>query len=195
MKRCFIALDIPEDVKESIVGAVRNFTREVNRVGNVKFVKKDNMHVTLKFLGNVGESSILKIHEELTTLFSNKREISCELHAKLGVFPNEKYVRVVWIGIESNNMIEELMREVDVNMTKLGFSKERSYIPHITLARVKSVNDREKLAELIKGVEIPKLKFTINNASLYESILKHDGPVYVKLHEYKLGGQVDKREG
>ncbi len=185
-KRCFIAFNLPERVKDEILNAIGGHTREVKRVADVKFVSRENLHITAKFLGNISESTIEDISRALTDLSRNLREVQCELHPDLGCFPSENHIRVVWVGVSSDDKLENMMREIDDEISKIGFRKEKNYIPHITVFRVKKVHNKNRLRELLKKSKIPKVKFILKEVVLYESVLRQEGPTYLPLKVYHL---------
>lgn len=96
---------------------------------------------------------------------------------KIGVFPNENFIRVVWIGLEPKDKIIELKNKIDESLKDI-FSKEKDFKPHITLARVKFVKDKQEFIKKLKQIKIEEKEFVIKDIKLIKSTLTSDGPVY-----------------
>lgn len=172
--RLFVAIEMPEKVKEELI----RLQNEFSGLGKINFVRA--FHLTLKFLGEVPDEKLSEIKERL-------KKISFEpFKAKLsrvGAFPNENYVRVIWVGLESEK-INELQKKID-NCLEGLFKREERFSAHVTLGRVKFVGDKQKLKDKLKK-EVKDLEFPVNEFKLIKSELKSDGPVYSDLEVYPL---------
>lgn len=171
--RCFIAIDIEPQLREKIYEVQQRIQERA-----LKLVEKENLHITLKFLGEVNEDKIPSIIERLQKVKEKKFEIEL---SGLGVFPNFNYLRVVWINVKSNGNLENLVKVISSWLTE--FPSEFS--PHLTIARVKF--RPETLRENImanKDVYIGKQ--TVNNFSLKKSVLTQKGPVYEDISIFEL---------
>ena len=102
---------------------------------------------------------------------------------KIGVFPNESYIRVIWIGLNPENEILELQKNIDENLKTL-FKKEKDFKPHLTLARVKYIENKEDFINKLKNINIENKKIEINNFKLIKSTLTPNGPVYEELEVF-----------
>ncbi len=177
--RGFIAIDIKPFPK------LLEFEQEIKNTGaNVKLVEPENIHLTIKFLGDTDESLIDRIEEIMN--YSVKEVEPFEISLKgAGVFPNEKYIKVIWIGIENVESISKIAFKIDEKITTLGFQKEkRKFSAHLTIARVKNVKNKEKLIQIIeKYRNIEFSKFKINSIKLKKSTLTPKGPIYTMLKE------------
>jgi 2'-5' RNA ligase len=165
---------------------IKKVVEEIKAQGaNVKFVEPENSHITLRFFG--------EIDEELTEKISKSMEKACEglsaMKAKLegvGVFPSLKYMRVIWIDVDCPSLIR-LKSELDSELIQLGFKVEKSFKPHLTIGRIKSSKNKEKLSETIeklKGTVIGDVK--IDEIKLKMSRLTPKGPIYTDLKVIKL---------
>lgn len=173
--RVFLAVPIPEEVRERIV----ELQKELPQAG-MKLVEPENLHLTCKFLGDVGEEKLQTIKAGL------KLEGPFELTLKgVGVFPSRGYVRVVWVGAENGSKYVELQKSIDAQLHELGFKKEREYVPHLTLARVRKKVDGI-LEFLDKNQELALGKVRVDHVDLMESKLGPGGPEYTKLNEFVL---------
>ena len=173
--RLFIAVCLNNEIIE-----------ELKRLqGQLRFAKlkpvKD-FHLTLKFLGEVDESKINKINEKLEQV-----KYSCfkSSISEMGVFPKPDYARVVWIGVQKSDFIK-LQALVDDKLTELGFNSDKRFHPHLTLARVKFVQDKVGFAKLITETKVNKLEFEVNDFRLIQSTLTSQGPIYKELTVFKL---------
>ncbi len=170
--RCFIAIEIP-------------FTRNMEELqksieGRVKLVEKENMHITLKFLGEINQDMVKKIKDIVEECKTSPFSIS--LHG-VGFFPNERYIRVIWIGIEPPDEIIAISRCIDEKLSKLGFEKERSYVPHLTVARAKGPIKIKNL-EKFRNMEFAKVD--VAEIKIKKSTLTQRGPIYEDLEVIQL---------
>jgi len=169
--RLFVAIDLPENVKEKL----RKLQNELKELGNFSFVK--DFHLTLKFLGEVSEDKIEEIKEKLQNIKVNSFDLILN---DLGVFPDEGYIRVIWVGC-SNKEVFELHEKIDDSLKDL-FGKDNRFSGHITLARVKFVKDRENLKKKL-NIKFSS-SFKVDNFKLIKSELTRNGAVYSILEEF-----------
>jgi len=181
--RSFIAVDIRG---QGLLGALVRAQDMIRRTGaDVKIVEPENLHVTLRFLGELFQSQIEQIADSLKGLKFKKFEI--ELRG-LGAFPNTRYMNVVWAGITRG--AEELARiaeEVEPRVREAGVPSDRKgFSPHVTIARVKSGRGREHLARVISGMADEEFgHMIIESLALKRSDLRPGGPVYSNMYEVR----------
>lgn len=161
MVRCFIAI---YPIKNEAVYQVQ---REIKVFVEGKEVEKENMHVTLSFLGEINEEKVSLIKSELKKLISNykKREI---LLSRISLIPNERFIKVIAIEV---NGLEDLSKEIE---EKIGGDVKP---PHLTLMRVKRVRDKKGLIEFSKKI-ILNQKVEVSDIKLMKSTLTRNGPIY-----------------
>lgn len=180
--RLFIALPCPPEVKS----AIKNIQCEIASCGEIKLVKKENIHVTLKFLGEVSEEKADKITEALSQLSGQESFTVCV--KGIGVFPKPSFPRVVWAGVSKGS--EEIVRMhtlVDGMSQQLGFKEDNLFHPHATIARVRHLTDREKLAHILKTEKDTEYgTYKAASIHLMESKLSPKGPAYNILKEVSL---------
>lgn len=184
MKRVFIAIDIP--LESGVVKQINTLKSEfINE--KIKWVKPHQYHITIQFLGNVENSDILHINESLVKVTGNLSGFSLEL-TEFGVFKNFKNPRVLWIGFKPCEELVKLKNAVEEEMTKFGFEKsDKSFSPHLTIARIKTLRQGEKLKELINSYNGITLQIVeVEEIILYESILKPEGPEYKVIKRHPL---------
>ena len=166
--RCFIAIDLPETIKDEIIKIQKQIPEFKG-----KLIEKENLHLTLKFLGEISEEMIKKVKEKLEKIKFNK------FNAKLGevgIF-SESFVRIVWLKLEN---CDELQKEIDSALADL-FKKEERFMSHLTIARVKFIQDKKDFIEKLKKIEVKPVEFEVNNFLLKKSTLTEKGPIYEDL--------------
>lgn len=182
--RCFISVDVEE---EPVLSNIVSVMSELSTVkADVKFVERENLHFTLKFLGEISPNLIDRIYSAMLNV---KHEPFTIRIGGLGAFPKPSSPRVVWLGVlEGGEKMVELYEKLERELVKVGFKREREkFVPHLTIARVKSPRSRGLLAKKIlelSGVEVGELK--VDSVRLKQSILTPKGPIYKTLREVKL---------
>jgi len=183
--RCFVAISLPEELKASISGIQ---DRLKTAGADVSWTRQEGMHLTLKFLGEVEEKMIPNIERALDMAVDGITTFMLSVSG-MGIFPDMRRPRVVWIGLkeEGDNLIR-LHKGVDEELKKTGFpSEDRRFTPHITLGRIRSNRNIEKLLKLIdveKGVDSGS--FEVSDLHLIKSELKPSGAVYTELYSVML---------
>ncbi len=169
--RTFIAIDF-----KSLEPYFKDIQKQIpTDLAKIKLT--NTFHLTLKFLGEIPDSDIEKIKELLKEI--KLKPFNVEL-SNIGVFPNENYIKVVWIGFEDNIDIINLQQKIENSLQSL-FKKEKRFHPHITLGRVRFVKDKEKFVEALKETKIEKKNFEVTQFKLIKSTLTSEGPVYEDL--------------
>jgi len=189
--RAFIAIDLPESVKSFLSEAQAALKLYGFRV---KWVRLQNIHLTLKFLGDTAIADSDKIAEAMAMAARNCPAVS--LVAKgIGVFPDVRRPRVIWAGLNGQlEILANLQQTLDAHLADLGFPREtRAFKSHLTLGRVKG-----KIASARIKAAIDKLKefesgsFEINQVILFKSELRPTGAVYTKVQGIAFQGQSQK---
>jgi 2'-5' RNA ligase len=183
--RCFIALDISDQIKRDCTDII---DRLKEHDADVKWVRADTMHLTLKFLGRTRENILPKIQECLFNVVLSYNPFYIRIYA-MGIFPNRKNPRVIWVGIEESDMLKRLHIDIENTMAPLGFTKEqRPFKPHLTLGRVRS---RKGILHVVHDLDTFKDKefgnIHVKQIKLMKSDLKHQGAIYSCLYEFPLG--------
>lgn len=164
------------------------FRREIG--GLVRWVPPENVHLTLKFLGDVSPSNVEFLIQMLRTEAEN---IGCfSLHLTgIGSFPSLKRPRVIYIGIHAPAGLEALHRGLEAASRRLGYeSEERPFSPHLTLGRVRqniTAVEQQKIRRCIEGTQVDVLGTArVDSVHLYKSELKPSGSVYTRLYSAPL---------
>ncbi len=183
--RCFIAIELPEAVKSALSG----IEEELKRTGaDVRWVKPENIHLTLKFLGNIEDSKAEKIADIMEKICNRCRPFEIEIKGA-GMFPNTKSPRVLWSGLENSNVLKSLQEEIDEGMEAIGFDREkRGFTAHLTLGRVRSLKGKERLVEVMRLYEKENIgKMNVVSVSFMRSDLHPEGSRYTKIAEFPFG--------
>lgn len=177
--RGFIAVDIK--ATENII----RFLNEINKINaDIKTVDPKNIHITLKFLGDVQDEKIKPIKDIIKDAVKGISSFNLKLKSS-GVFPNKNYIRVVWIGIQDSDNLKKIARNIDEEIFKLGFKKEnRDFSAHLTLGRVKTAKNKDILLKKVE--EYTDFDFgtqEVKSIKLKKSELTPSGPIYTTLEE------------
>ena len=180
--RGFIAIDIPPSQK------IMELSSQIKNSGaNTKLVETENIHITLKFLGGTDEELIDKIEDIMKKSVEGIVPFDLKLIGA-GVFPNPDYIKIMWIGIKDNGEAGKIASIINEELVSLGFEKDRrSFSPHLTIARVRSAKNKEKLVEIVeKYRETEFVTININSIKLKKSELTPKGPIYTTIREIKI---------
>lgn len=184
MKRIFIAIKV--EVGETFFKVVSSLKSGLINEG-IKWTSLDNIHLTLAFLGDT--------EEDMTEIISSKMKDRCEGTGKFelilrgtGVFKNLSDPRVIWTGVEDSEKLTQLNYAVVDGLDETGIKLEnRPFRPHLTLGRIKYLNDKLALKTLMDRYQDTEIqKVPVNEVVIYESILKPTGPLYKPLTKIRL---------
>lgn len=178
--RCFISLDLPKEVQKELSEIQKQIFSDDVKLLNVK---PENIHITLKFLGELDEEQLEKAESVLAN--AKFKKIKAKLDS-IGVFPDENFIRVVWVGIDPAEEIDEIHDVLDKELHKEGFPLDKEFENHATLARVKSIKDKKEFVGQLKKIKVKPLEFEINEIHLKESMLTPQGPIYTDILKVKL---------
>ena len=170
--RLFLAVEIPEALKK-ILGDIQEELKPKIK-SKLTWVRPEQMHITLKFLGEVGEDAI----PEILTSLSSIKIIPFSLRLqRLGGFPNARNPRVLWAGYEESQELKELHGRVDSAVSQ-WFEQEKHFKGHVTIARVKYIEESGSVAEILNAITLPPFTMDVSGITLFSSELKGDGPIY-----------------
>lgn len=181
--RTFIALDIPSHIQQAIQQNADNLRKAIG--DSVRWVTVKNIHLTLKFLGDVSPADV----DVLTRMLRAEAD-SCPAFeltvGGLGSFPNSKRIRVLWVGIQAPAELDALQRGIESACARLGFESDpRPFSPHLTLGRVRdtaSAADLQRIRKTVEETTIDSLGTArVDSVHLYKSDLKPGGSVYTRL--------------
>jgi len=187
--RSFIAIELPDGVKRGL----RELQAQLKESSQapIKWVDPANIHLTLKFLGNVAADRLNEITAAMTQAVQGTPSFSLKLQ-DLGVFPNPRRVQIVWVGVGGEvEKLARLQQRVESGLEKLGFPPEgRRFTPHLTLARLRdraTPEERQRLGQLIAETEFDAApSFIADSVKLMKSQLTREGPIYSQISSVAL---------
>jgi len=183
--RMFVAIELEKRIKDSVSALIKKLDKGDR---NIRWVKPQGMHLTLKFLGDVSEDKIKEVKSVLGNIAKDYSPF--QLHLKgTGTFPTEARIpRVAWIGIEKNEVLQRIQTRVENELHKIRFPKEkRKFHPHLTLGRIKGPQNLGVVIKTLKQYEEAEFgEMTVNRITLFKSTLKPTGAEYTILSEFYL---------
>ncbi len=184
----FIAIEIDSVTLSGIDGVANSFQK--NYPSGFRWVKRENQHLTLKFLGDCLTDRLAEISQVLQTVTSTTEVFPLEISVP-GAFPSWQRPRAFWLGIQSSEPLQQLFDSVDRGLAKLGFSTEnKKFSPHLTLCRVSDHADPQSVSQLastLRSSPPPRLPaWMVKQVVLFRSELKPGGPVYTTISKHIL---------
>jgi 2'-5' RNA ligase len=183
--RSFIAIELPQPLKSR----VDEVQREIRRTdADVKWVRPEGIHLTLKFLGSISGDDVERIFQSIAPAIAEWEPFEVRVQG-MGCFPNPRNPRVVWLGMDrGKETLISLQQAVEKKMAELSFPPEgRPFSPHLTLGRVRSPRGKGGLAQAIeKHRETEVGTFQVREVFLFRSELRPSGAVYTKLKEFPM---------
>lgn len=170
--RVFIAIDLPEKIKKKLNEVEKHIGDENAKI---KWVEEENKHLTLRFLGEVSEEKANEIREKLKEIKFKKFLTSV---SEIGVFPSESYIKVIWVGLKPDKSIIELKNKIEDKLAEIGIDRSERFQAHITLGRVRFVEDKLGLVEKVKSAMLEEEPFIVDKFLLIKSTLTKKGPIY-----------------
>jgi len=175
--RAFVAIDIP-DKQQGQIALLQNCLKHLP--GQISWVKPQNMHLTLKFMGEFPASLVEAASQALQGMGVIPFELG--FAQQIGFFPSEMRPRVIWLGLESAGELARLQRTVEERLCHLGLPPEdKAFKPHLTLGRLRQAF-KGNLAANLKGLQLPQVEgFRVSEIKFIRSELRPQGPVYTEL--------------
>lgn len=187
VKRLFFAVDLPLKTLSTAQSLIDKFGVPS---AHVRWVHAKNLHISLKFLGDVEAQTIPSLCAKAKEAVSGFGEMSLSIEG-MGLFPNNTKPRVVWFGIKgATKQFARLESRLSENIECLGFpAAERPFTPHLTIGRVKSASARGELIRLVHNNHDLKVgEAPVKVIHIYESRLGPGGSVYTKVESFPLSG-------
>lgn len=183
--RSFIAIELPDTVKSALL----SLQQELKTCGaDVRWVRPEGIHLTLKFLGDIEDKILDSIVETLKGTCRKFQKFSCEVRG-VGVFPGARAPWVLWTGIAGHDTLSLMQQDIDIGMSSLGFEREnRKFTPHLTLGRFRSSEGKMALLDRMEAYKELNLGIiNVNHISLMRSELGPAGAKYTRIAEIPLG--------
>ncbi|SYZ74458.1 conserved hypothetical protein [Candidatus Zixiibacteriota bacterium] len=186
MMRLFIALPLPREIEEGL-GKLIFVLKQ--KGGHIKWVAPKNIHLTVKFLGEVDEAGVNDISAAVEKTAAKYEVIDGNIE-NIGAFPDLIRPRVIWAGMAGDiQTVESIVKDIEDAMAALGFAREdKRFKPHLTLGRVKENYGLGDLVSYIKSYQLTPMAFRLTSLVLFKSTLTPRGPIYDRLLEVPLKG-------
>lgn len=183
--RTFICIELPKELKEQLQKMVAGLTAK--RSGNIGWVKAHNLHLTLRFLGDLPQERIADVTAAVTKAAQDCPAFSLTTSGT-GVFPNPRNPRVFWVGVKhSTEYLLPLEKRLETELMARGFGKsDKPFSPHLTIGRVKPGDNQEITANFLQ-TNLPESAFFVSEIIVMRSELDRAGAIYSKLAVIKLG--------
>lgn len=181
--RAFLAIDLDDDLKPKINRIIKEFKKTDARI---KYVELTNLHLTLKFFGDIDTDGLDLLEEAISNVVSQFDSFKIKIKG-CGAFPNTNRIKVIWVGIDDDAIIKDLHDSLDKEFVRLGFDKDRKFSTHLTIGRMKSAKSKNKVKSTIEefgDVEVGEMEVT--HITLKKSTLTPAGPIYEDLKIFEL---------
>lgn len=181
--RAFLAVDLDDDLKPKINRIIKEF-KKIDT--NIKYVDLTNLHFTLKFFGNIDANGIDLLSSRIAEVVSEFEPFEIKVKG-CGAFPNNNHIKVIWVGLDGDEILKELHDKLDIEFKKLGFEKDKKFSFHLTIGRMKSAKGKNEVKSTIESftdAEIGSMK--VDKIILKKSTLKPSGPIYDDIKVFEL---------
>ncbi len=180
--RLFIAVEIGNEARDNIAESMEKLKGMGFRA---RFVNPENLHITLKFLGDIREEQVKRLCEDVSDVVKKHSRFSFTLDG-VGYFGKRNDIRVVWIGVKDGQPLQNLMKDVQERLNYIRMD-EHEPVPHLTIARVRHARENAGLAdelERMKGVKFGEVR--VKEVKIKKSVLTPKGPVYSDYESFSL---------
>ena len=177
--RCFIALPLPLEIKDALESVQSQLKSESSKI---RWVAKKNLHLTLKFLGDIDETKVNLTKQTLSSLSFRSFQVKL---GPLGVFPSSHHPKILWVDLIPQQDIFSLQGEIDLALGFL-FKKEERFTVHLTIGRIVTLKKPAIFFQKLNEFHVPPLSFNFTSFELFKSTLATHGPSYTLLETYHL---------
>lgn len=181
--RSFLAIEIDDELLNKI-NSIEDDFKTVD--ANIKYVPAVNIHITLKFFGNIDSNMIDKIINSVEKVTKNHKPFNINIKGS-GAFPNENRIKVIWIGLTENKYLKSLQKDLDNEFSKLGFDLEKNYQSHLTIGRMRNARNKRNIQDKIEyyhDFEVGEMN--VSHIVLKKSTLTSSGPIYENIKVFNL---------
>lgn len=183
--RLFAAVQIPDEIKESLEKFRDGMSRRLKQARSVKWVKTENFHLTLKFFGEIEESRLQDLQKSLLESAKEQKSFSAMVQG-IGYFPNAERPRVLWVGIlDPANKLRSLAESIELNTVSSNFSpSDKPFSAHLTLARFTAAPSVQFIDAAKEYSSSHFGTFKVEKIDLIRSVLLPEGPQYSVIREF-----------
>jgi len=191
--RAFIAIDLSPEIQHQLSDVLERFTTQLDTLP-IRWVGVNNIHLTLKFLGDVSLSNLMLLTDMIKSEISSHNQFEISIGGA-GAFPNNRQPRVIWVGVEGPQELLIIQNGIETAAARLGYVKEeRAFSPHLTLGRISrnaTSPDIKLISQILEKTRIGFLGATwVDQVHLYRSDLRPAGAVYTKIFSTPLQRQI-----
>jgi 2'-5' RNA ligase len=182
--RAFIAIDLSQEIQQRLEEVSQLFKTQLLNVP-IRWVGVDNIHLTLKFLGDVSISNLKILTDMIHSEVSNHKQFEISVGGG-GAFPSNRQPRVIWVGVEAPQDLILIQHEIDMATSRIGYApEERPFSPHLTIGRVSrnaTSEDVRKISQSLDKIHVGFLGATcVEKIHLYRSDLQPSGAIYTEI--------------
>ncbi len=186
--RLFVAVELSQEVHDRLCKLITELKAHGSK--SARWVKPENLHLTLKFLGDTPPQAVASVKEAIQGVCASSEAFQMSVRGG-GAFPSLRQPRVLWAGLEADSHLKELAAGLDTALEKLGYRKEtRPFSPHLTLARIAYPETSPAFENTLKALQAAKDKefgcVNVRRVTLFQSTLAPGGSIYTPLERYQL---------
>ena len=187
MKRLFLAIPIKTN-DNGFIPLLDGLRRQLAHEKRINWVKPDNIHLTLKFIGSTPNEDIPKIIDAVGDMLKNHKSFTMDFN-RTGIFGSRYAPRVLWLGMQNTpqelyDLEEDTLKAFD----NIGYLRDRqNFVPHITLGRIKELCEKQYFQKIVSGIEQKSyIKQEVNEIILFQSFLRPEGAVYKEIKKFRM---------
>ena len=181
--RAFLAIELEDELRHKIYEIEKEFKKIDAKIA---YVEEKNLHITLKFFGEIDLQGLDKISDKIERVLANYKPFGINIKG-CGAFPSNDHIKAIWFGTQDNKIINELHDDLDAEFDSIGIEKDKNYSSHVTFGRMKSEKNKDEVRREIEKYEKHEIgPMKVKKIILVESTLTARGPVYKPIKEYKI---------
>ena len=186
--RTFLAIELPDSIKKEILYYIQSY-RDLAK-SMIKWVNRENLHITLKFLGEFDQSHVQHLNFKLIDHLKSIPIFKIHID-RMGAFPNLHKPKVIWLGLDYPENFDQIYRHIEDSVVRLGYeADDKSFSPHLTLGRVRrdlSISEIKDIGQIMTSANLSfQAEFIAERVTFFQSELTREGPIYTKLFEVNL---------
>ncbi len=187
MKRLFLAIPIKTN-DNGFIPLLDGLKRQLAHEKRINWVKPDNIHLTLKFIGSTPNEDIPKIIDAVGDMLKNHKSFTMDFN-RTGIFGSRYAPRVLWLGMQNTPQeLYDLEEDTLTAFDNIGYLRDRqNFVPHITLGRIKELCEKQYFQKIVSGIEQKSyIKQEVNEIILFQSFLRPEGAVYKEIKKFRM---------
>ncbi len=187
MKRLFLAIPI-KTTDNDFIPLLNGLRSQLAHEKRINWVKPNNIHLTLKFIGDTRQDEVSKIIEGVGEMLKRHKSFTMDFN-RTGIFGSRYAPRVLWLGMQNTPQeLIDLEEDTLTTFDELGFLRDRqNFVPHITLGRIKDLCEKQYFQKIVAGIEQKSyISQEVNEIILYQSILRPEGAVYREIKKFRI---------